>query len=73
MLGAYQARTIDADELHARLLKATHIAASSEGGHESPIGDLLNGVDEASDLGRNEREDIAWAAASFWRTVAGGV
>lgn len=32
--------------------------------------DLLGAVDEARDRGRSEREDIAWAAASYWRSQA---
>jgi hypothetical protein len=69
MLAAYEAQSIDADELHGRLLKALHVAGSSEnkGGH---LQDLMDAVDEATDLGQNERELIAWAAARFWRSVA---
>lgn len=49
MLAAYEAQTIDADELHGRLLKAIHVAGSGDSalGH---LNDLLNAVDEATDL-----------------------
>lgn len=64
MLAAYEAQSIDVDELKARLLKAIHVAGSSGGGH---LQDLMGAVDEATDQGRNEREAIAWATARFWR------
>lgn len=69
MLAAYKAQTIDAQELHGRLLKAIHVAGSGESarGH---LHDLLNAVDEATDLGHDEREEIAWAAAKYWRGTA---
>jgi hypothetical protein len=67
MLAAYEKRSIDAEELYARLLKA----ASASGSTDAELGDLLNAVDEATDLGRSEREDIAWAAARYWRSRLG--
>ena len=33
---------------------------------------LLASVDEATDLGQNERERIAWATARYWRTALDG-
>jgi hypothetical protein len=63
MLASYESRSIDADELHRRLLKALH----ADEVRDDALRDLLNAVDEATDLGRSEREDIAWAAARFWR------
>lgn len=68
MLAAYEAQSIDADELHGRLLKAIH-AVGSTGSARERLGDLLSAVDEATDLGRDEREVIAWAAR-FWRGTA---
>jgi len=69
MLAAYEAQTIDADELHRRLLKVIHVAGPGDSarGH---LHDLLNAVDEATDIGRDERQGIAWAAARFWRGMA---
>jgi hypothetical protein len=69
MLAAYEAQSIDADELHGRLLKAIHVAGTGDSarGH---LHVLLSAVDEATDLGQNEREEIAWAAARFWRGAA---
>lgn len=58
----------DAEELHGRLLKALHASGSTD----ATLAELMNAVDEASDLGRSEREDIAWAAARFWRRTADG-
>jgi len=69
MLAAYEAQSIDADELHGRLLKAIHVEGSADNARER-LHDLLGAVDEATDLGRNEREVIAWAAARFWRCTA---
>ena len=63
MLAAYEARSIDAYELHARLLKALQASGSAD----TALRDLFNSVGEATDLGRNEREDVAWAAAKFWK------
>lgn len=69
MLAAYEARSIDADELHSRLLKAIHVAGSTDPVRRR-LQDLLSAVDEAMDLGRREREEIAWASASFWQGIA---
>lgn len=69
ILAAYEAQSIDADELHGRLLKAIHVAGSTEPAR-GRLHDLLSAVDEATDSGRNQREEIAWAAASFWRGMA---
>jgi hypothetical protein len=63
MLAAYESRSIDASELHGRLLKALHASGSGD----ATLAELMNAVDEATDLGRSEREDVAWAAARFWR------
>ena len=67
MLSAYEKRSIDAEELYARLLKAV----SASGSTDAALGDLLSAVDEGTDLGRSEREDIAWAAARYWRSTLG--
>ena len=69
MLAACEAQSINADELHGRLLKAIQ-AAPSSGSARGRLLELLSAVDEATDLGRNEREGIAWAAARFWRGIA---
>ena len=69
MLAAYEAMSIDADELHGRLLKVIHVAGSTDSAR-GRLHDLLSAVDEATDLGRSEREEIAWAAARFWRGTA---
>ncbi len=66
MLAAYEARSIDSDELHSRLLKAV-AAAESDSDRQTLLVELADSVDEARDLGRNEREDIAWATAAYWR------
>jgi hypothetical protein len=68
MLAAYESRSIDADELHGRLRKALHASGSAD----AALAELMNAVDEATDLGRSEREDIAWAAARFWRRSMDG-
>jgi hypothetical protein len=68
-LAAYEARSIDLDALRTRLLKASQVTGVSHGGRER-LRELLNAVDEASDLGQNERELVAWAAAGFWRHIA---
>ena len=68
MLTAYESRSIDAAELHGRLLKALHVSGSTD----ARLTELLSGVDEATDLGQNEREVVAWAAARFWRRTAEG-
>jgi hypothetical protein len=71
VLAAYEAQSIDADELHARLLRAIHAVGSADSAR-GRLHDLLSAVDEATDLGGNEREVIAWAAARFWRGAAEG-
>ena len=68
MLAAYESRSIDADELHGRLLKALHSSGSSD----ATLVELMNAVDEATDRGHDEREDVAWAAARFWRRTVDG-
>jgi hypothetical protein len=65
MLAAYEKRSIDGDELYARLLRA-----ASVGPTHAPLGDLLRAVDEAMDLGHDERQEVAWAAAAYWRALA---
>ena len=69
VLVAYEAQTIDADELHRRLLKVIHAAGPADT-VRGRLQDLLNAVDESTDLGQREREVIAWAAARFWRGAA---
>ncbi|KGN29411.1 hypothetical protein N802_11470 [Knoellia sinensis KCTC 19936] len=66
MLSAYEARSIDGDELYARLLKTERTDRSTN----PALRDLLDSVSEATDLGQDERELIAWAAARYWRTQA---
>lgn len=69
MLAAYEARSIDAMELHGRLHRALRASEPTD----APLAELANAVDEAMDLGRgNEREDIAWATARFWRRTVDG-
>jgi hypothetical protein len=68
MLAAYEAKSIDAEELYARLLKAERASGSPD----PTLRDLLASVDEATDLGHNERERIAWATARYWRRAVDG-
>jgi len=64
-LAAYETKTISIDSLHQRLVL---VARTPQAGAD--LRDLLAAVDEATDLGRCERELVAWAASAFWR--AGG-
>lgn len=64
-LASYESRTIDVDELHRRLLLITRISPP-----DAALLDLLSAVDEASDLGRDEQAEVAWAASTYWRSVA---
>jgi hypothetical protein len=68
MLSAYESRSIDVEELHQRLLKAL----PTNGSADATLAQLIGAVDEASDLGQSEREDVAWAAARFWRRTVDG-
>jgi hypothetical protein len=67
MLASYEARSVNEEQLHARLL----MAVRGDGSSDAALRDLLNAVDEATDLGENERERIAWASARYWRSVGG--
>ncbi len=67
-LDAFQSGAIEAGELHSRLLKVA--VGQGNTGNQSPgLRDLLGAVDEATDLGADERQQVAWAAASFWRAT----
>jgi hypothetical protein len=67
MLAAYESGSIDADELHARLLMVEHVAAHRD---RSLPQELAGTVSESLDLGHDEREEIAWAAAAYWRRTS---
>lgn len=64
MLAAYEAGSIDSAELSRRLL----LAIRADDSRDDRLLALLRATDEASDLGQNERELIAWAAARYWRS-----